>query len=160
MTNFYNFLNEAKKVWYHGAYINNIKKFINNNKESMGIYFSENKNVAANMHGGMNYIYTVKLNLRKTLDLTKYKEDSRNTEEFLKKLPVSDYFIKNTIYNSGDILLPYKYLELANQRENIVSKLKKDGYDSIKFDENGHDTIVVFNSKNIKILKVDKIKND
>jgi len=147
---------KTHNYWYHSSYYNNIKKFsTRRNKDKLGAYFSDDINVAKRMHGSLgSYLYKVTLNVKKTLDLSMYKEDSNTVSDFLDKLPVSDYFKRNFIYNSGTKLVPYKTLEWADNDENIIPKLKKRGYDSIKFHEDGGNTIVVFKSDVIKIIEI------
>ena len=73
-------------------------------------------------------------------------------------LPISEEGKRQYIYNNPAYLEPYNTLEHFDDRENLVPKLKKKGYDAIMFNERGGNTLVVFNPNIIKIIKVEKLK--
>jgi len=146
-------------IWYHGSYSGDIKKFdTRRKKDKMGTYFADDKKTAEMMRGGMSYLYDVKINPKKIFDVSKYKSNTKSLPEFLDLLPVSDDGKRQYIYNTPAYLEPYNTLEHFDNRENLVSKLKKKGYDSIMFNERGGNTLVVFDPNIIKILKVEKLK--
>lgn len=152
--------NNIGKLWYHGSYSNDIKVFkTRRSVDNMGAYFTNDKEMAKRLHGSLvNYLYTVVITFKKLFNLSMYKEGSKDLEEFLKQLPVSKEYIRHYILTSGPYLLPYKDLETADRKENIIPKIKKKGYDSLAFNEDDAITMVVFDPNIIKIVKVESIK--
>lgn len=145
------------KVWYHGSYSHNINQFIvrrDKMRNKMGSYFSDTMS-EAKRYG--SYIYKVKLYTTKTLDLTKYGEYGfDNYEMLLKQLPISEREVESMVRNikfwDRPWFSPYTILESLDKKFDIVPKLKKRGYDSIKFKEGIGTTIVVFWSSLIEII--------
>lgn len=159
MIRLYQLLIEATipKIWYHGSYVGDITKFnTRRTKDKMGTYFSSDKEVAEQMRGGMNYIYTVEIRPKKVLDLSKYKDNTKVVSEFLDELPISEEEKRHYIMISPPFLSAYQALEYFDHKENLIPKLKRKGYDGIVFFERGAKTLVVFDPNIIKILKVEK----
>ena len=108
-----------------------------------------------------NEIYVVKLHLSKTLDLTSYGEQGLdNFENFLRQLPIPDKEIEERIRNQKFwdriYFSPYNILESLDSKFDIIPKLKKKGYDSLKFKEGVGTTMVVFWSSLIEIISQHK----
>lgn len=155
----YLFENDTDTIWYHGSSWNDIRTFNvrrDRYKNRMGSYFSDTKTEA---HRYGKNIYSVKLHVCKTLDLTKYGEYGfENFENMLKELPIPekevDYRVRGNKFYDRPWFSPYSVLEDLDKKLDIVPKLKKRGYDSIKFKEGVGTTIVVFWSSLIEILDV------
>jgi hypothetical protein len=157
LTTFEKFNND-NEIWYHGSYNDDITSFKtrrDTTKSRMGIYFSDTEK-ESKRYG--KYIYVVKLHLEKTLDLTPYGEQGiDNYEKLLRSLPIpetelNDLMRKQRFYGY-DYFSPYKVLEILDREYHIVPKLKKKGYDSIKFKEGVGTTAVVFWSSLVEIIK-------
>lgn len=157
LTTFEQFSND-NEIWYHGSYDDNITSFRtrrDTRKSRMGTYFSDTEK-EAKRYG--KYIYVVKLHLEKTLDLTPYDEQGiDNYEKLLSSLPIPekeiDDLLRRQKLSGYDYFTPFKLLEILDKEYHIIPKLKKKGYDSIKFKEAVATTIVVFWPSLIEIVK-------
>ena len=160
---FENFNND--EIWYHGSYDNNITSFKtrrDTKKSRMGVYFSDTEK-EAKRYG--KFIYSVKLHLEKTLDLVKFGEQGiDNYENMLKLLPIPEKEINDLLrkqrFYKYDLFCPFKILEILDKEYNIIPKLKKKGYDSMKFKEGVGITAVVFWPSLIEIVSQHQREKD